>query len=233
MARSHQTRREPGRSLATRVRFGGLQTPDGYLFELTGGHLCLDLANTLDERRTSQPRELLASYEDVLNWGMQAGAIEEEAGWKLRTLAAREPAAAQSALQRIVRAREAIFAIFSAVAAQRQPPNDALALLNRVHVKALGKRRLEQHETRFVWAWSHNEVADLDSVLWPVALSAGELLTSAELVHVRVCAGTNCAWLFIDRSKSHTRRWCDMSVCGNRSKVARHRSRSNTRARTD
>jgi predicted RNA-binding Zn ribbon-like protein len=63
-------------------------------------------------------------------------------------------------------------------------------------------------------------------MLWPVVRSAAELLTSDELGRVRECAADNCAWLFLDRSKNRSRRWCDMAVCGNRDKVRRFRQRS-------
>ena len=40
-----------------------------------------------------------------------------------------------------------------------------------------------------------------------------------------ICASEDCAWLFLDTSKNHTRRWCDMKTCGNRVKVSRHYER--------
>jgi len=45
------------------------------------------------------------------------------------------------------------------------------------------------------------------------------------LAHVQMCNGDNCGWLFIDSSKNHSRRWCDMRDCGNRAKIRRHRLR--------
>jgi len=74
----------------------------------------------------------------------------------------------------------------------------------------------------FVWAWRRSPRPDLNRVLWLVVWTAAELLTSSEIERIRRCAGSGCAWLFIDRSKNQTRRWCDMSVCGNRIKARRH-----------
>jgi predicted RNA-binding Zn ribbon-like protein len=42
---------------------------------------------------------------------------------------------------------------------------------------------------------------------------------------LRLCAGTDCAWLFVDRSKAGRRRWCDMAVCGNKAKSRRFNAR--------
>jgi len=214
-----------------RVRFGGMQTPNGYLFELTGGHLCLDLANTVDERGTDHQRELLPRYEDLLDWGVQAGALADAEAASLRNYAARHRAAAFNALRRIARVREALFELFSAVAGRRNIPADAFAVLNRVIREAFGNRCLERQAGRFVWAWRRAEPPDLDRVLWPVVWFAAELLISSDLDRVRQCAGTGCAWLFIDTSKNRTRRWCDMSVCGNRAKARRYQARVKSRRR--
>ncbi|MCL4370559.1 MAG: CGNR zinc finger domain-containing protein [Chloroflexi bacterium] len=62
-------------------------------------------------------------------------------------------------------------------------------------------------------------------MLWPVARSAGELLTSSELGRVRKCAGYPCGRLFLDTSRNQSRRWCDMKSCGNLAKARRHYAR--------
>jgi len=59
----------------------------------------------------------------------------------------------------------------------------------------------------------------LEAILWPIAGSAGELLTSDDLGRVRQCGGKTCRWMFVDRSKNRSRRWCDLKVCGNRTKA--------------
>lgn len=51
-----------------------------------------------------------------------------------------------------------------------------------------------------------------------IALSALALLPEAG--RIRICQ--NCCWLFLDRSRNGSRRWCDMAVCGNRQKAKRH-----------
>jgi predicted RNA-binding Zn ribbon-like protein len=47
---------------------------------------------------------------------------------------------------------------------------------------------------------------------------------------LRRCANHDtCVLMFLDTSRSHTRRWCSMELCGNRSKVAAHDARSRGR----
>jgi predicted RNA-binding Zn ribbon-like protein len=203
------------------VRFGGTHTRGRRVFELTGGRLCLDLANTLDERKTEDPRELLRTYQDLLDWGTQAGAVTGSGGAALHRYAERHPRAAAAALAAARALREAMFHVFAAAPSCKAVPPPALALLDDAVSRAAAVRRLHQAKRGFSWQW-RMEMTDLESVLWPVAWSAGDLLPSADLDRVRLCAGAGCAWLFIDNSKNATRRWCDMSVCGNRAKARRH-----------
>jgi predicted RNA-binding Zn ribbon-like protein len=76
-------------------------------------------------------------------------------------------------------------------------------------------------EDGFDWGWSEPR-QHLDSLLWPIVRSAAETLTVAPHSRIRECPGPDCGWLFLDTSKSGRRRWCDMSVCGNRSKAREH-----------
>jgi predicted RNA-binding Zn ribbon-like protein len=65
----------------------------------------------------------------------------------------------------------------------------------------------------------------LRQVLWPVIRSAADLVTSPDISQIRECGAPDCNWLFLDRSRSGRRRWCDMSTCGNRAKARRYYSR--------
>jgi predicted RNA-binding Zn ribbon-like protein len=77
----------------------------------------------------------------------------------------------------------------------------------------------------FTWKWADG-VDPKNMVLWTVALSAANLLTSDKASRVRVCEDDRgCGVLFIDMSKNHSRRWCSMQSCGNRAKAHRHYSR--------
>jgi predicted RNA-binding Zn ribbon-like protein len=191
---------------------------------LTGGHHCLDLANTLDNRRTAAPTELLTGYDDLLAWGRQAGTVTAREAALLAAHAEARPARAARVLARVRSVREDIFAVFSAVARNAVPPGRSVAALNQALADTLPARRLIRRGRDWTWAWRVAEPPALGRVIWPALVSAAELLTSEDRLRVRECAGEACAWLFLDRSKSRTRRWCDMTVCGNRSKVRRHRA---------
>jgi predicted RNA-binding Zn ribbon-like protein len=207
--------------MSVRVRFGGRHTPSGFRFELTGGRLCLDFVNTVDDRETGAPRELLERYADLLSWGSQAAALTRAEAVALGGHAARQTDAASSALTRAKKVRETLFLLFSAIATGHPRPAATLAALNRVIRQAGARRSLRPRSGRFVWSWDRPDRINLDMVLWRVAWSAAELLASSDLDRLRQCGGPGCGWLFLDMSRSGTRRWCDMSVCGNRVKARR------------
>ncbi len=207
------------------TRFGGVQTADGYVFELSGGRLCLELANTKDDRLTEHPRELLRDYRDAVDWAVQAGALSPARAKEFRAHAESSPEAAARALTRLRDARETLFQIFSALSHRRPAPAVALDRLHALLQQTIGMRRLHRERNRFVWTWLDRTPPDLDLPLAAAAWSAADVLVSDDLSRVRQCDGTGCAWLFIDTSKNGKRRWCDMSVCGNRAKARRHQAR--------
>jgi predicted RNA-binding Zn ribbon-like protein len=117
--------------------------------------------------------------------------------------------------------REAIFRIFSAAAAGGPPAADDLARLNRALARAPARDRLRRADGGYRWQLDRL-TPTAPALLAPVLWSAGDLLAAARLVRVRRCANEQCQWLFLDDSKSGTRRWCSMQSCGNRAKAHRH-----------
>jgi predicted RNA-binding Zn ribbon-like protein len=65
-----------------------------------------------------------------------------------------------------------------------------------------------------------------DALLFPIAKAMAEFVCEEDFRHVKACEGHRCTLMFVDRTRGHARRWCSMSVCGNRAKQAAHRERS-------
>jgi predicted RNA-binding Zn ribbon-like protein len=194
-----------------------------YLFELSGGALCLDLTNTIGDRHPSR-NEHLHGYDDLLSWANQTQVLTDEEVGQLARHAIQKPVEADKIFSRAVSLRETLFEIFSRLAAGNRPLKGDLAVLNRWVAESLRNLSLEEHDDSFVWSWCGSETA-LERVLWPVVRSAADLLTSDEVTQVRECASDTCSWLFVDRSRTHRRRWCDMKTCGNRDKARRYYQR--------
>ncbi len=192
-------------------------------FLLVGGRLCLDFCNTVRDR-SGRPIDYLSSFVDLVGWSWRAGILNAEEAARLRRAARRTPTAAIAVLERGLALREALYAVFSAAATGAAPDPQPIDVLNSELGRAMARSQLVAIEDGYTWVWDEGGRA-LDSMLWPVARSAADLLTSGELQAVRQCAGRACGWLFLDTSRNRTRRWCDMSVCGNRAKAQRHHQR--------
>ena len=194
------------------------------VFDFSGVRLCLDFANTLADRLEERPREHLNSYRDLVAWGLQASILTDNEAKLLLEEAARRPGDAEKTFEHAITVREAIFRIFLAIAGDASPDEADLTLLNSVLAEVMGHARIMPKGDHFMWDWASKD-GKLDSVLWAAVRSAADVLTSDEIHAVRVCAADDCHWLFLDTSKNHSRRWCDMKTCGNRSKVRRHYER--------
>ncbi len=106
------------------------------------------------------------------------------------------------------------------------PPGD-LAGLNQALREALPHLSLACEATAPAWRWREME-RHLTAPLWPIARAAADLLTAEQPAPVRECGGSQCTWLFLDHSRSRSRRWCSMTSCGNREKARRHYRRART-----
>lgn len=197
-------------------------------FQLTAGHLALDFVNTLDNRHDpEQLLELLPNYERFLAFGMQCGIINRQQVRKL--LLETNESEARRVLKRVLELREALYVLFSAVPAGQPPDRSSLRTLNRFLAEARVPEAIVWRSPDFT-----RNCRDLtetaDGPLWPVIEAAANLLTSPDRHHVRECQEGTCRWLFLDRSKNHSRRWCDMRICGNRSKARRFHARQRASA---
>lgn len=199
--------------------------------KLIAGSLCLDFVNTVGGRtgdRNIVLRDKLHGYADLAAWSRLAGLSTAREARCLEHVAERYPARAAATLARAVRLREALFRISKSILGRSAPDDfDVDVLRNELSI-AKAHERLVRIGAQFVWAWDQPENA-LDAPLWRVARSAADLLTSGDLAKLRQCGGDECGWLFLDTSRNHSRRWCDMKDCGNRAKVRRFRRRENSK----
>jgi predicted RNA-binding Zn ribbon-like protein len=69
-----------------------------------------------------------------------------------------------------------------------------------------------------------------ESLLIPIGEALARVVVEEDFTHVKACEGPACTLMFADHTRGHARRWCSMSVCGNRAKVAAHRSRKKARS---
>ena len=206
---------------------------------LVGGRLCLDFVNTVggwnpdpssgknDPYAAVARADKLNDYFDLLAWSLHTGLFSENEAQALAREAGRREKEAAATLKRAVALRGAIYRICAAVIHESLPRAADLDLLNRELNVANGRVRLGVGEENFVWEWTDTKNA-LDRMLWQIADSSAEMLTTDDLTRLRGCPGKDCGWLFLDLSKNSRRQWCDMQACGNLAKVRRFRQRQSS-----
>jgi predicted RNA-binding Zn ribbon-like protein len=195
-------------------------------FPLIGNHRCVDFVNTEGRRRAARV-DLLAEFPDLVAWLVAARLLEpaeaDEAlarwgkgagGARVLAQARRLRACLRDTLERIVR--------------RRPVGASAVAAINAILARQAGRSEVVRARNGFRRRFHLERRAAVD-LLVPVAEAAAEFLCEADFSLVRKCSNPPCLRYFYDRSKNHARRWCSMSVCGNRMKVAAHHRRARRR----
>ncbi|HTD11965.1 MAG TPA: CGNR zinc finger domain-containing protein [Steroidobacteraceae bacterium] len=200
-------------------------------YELCGGHPALDFVNSLDNRfRADGPIELLADYEDLLRFAEQTGLLDAPRARRLASTA--NPAAAARALRSARGLRESLAAALYGGLDNHPPAPAHIRTLERYFHSASAHRELRWEQLgkhpngrpSLDWNWGRFET-NAELPVWLLSRAAGELMMSEAMGRIRACGAETCRWLFLDTSKNHTRRWCNMKVCGNRMKARRFQAR--------
>jgi predicted RNA-binding Zn ribbon-like protein len=193
-----------------------------------GGAIALDFANTFDWRLRASPIELLRSFPDLLRWAWSAKTIDLSGARALRAWAEEHPRAAARALTEAIEIREAIAAVFQAVARGERIPAAPLARLDTARRAAEDRRVLRPDGRVASWGWRDGAPGP-ERPAAVAALDAVRILTTSDRERVRECGDAECGWLFLDTSRNRSRRWCTMTGCGNRNKARSFYRRSAAR----
>jgi predicted RNA-binding Zn ribbon-like protein len=181
---------------------------------IVAAHPALDFANTVDDPLGEKRFDHIAGYPALLAWSVRAGTLPESAADALHRAAQDAPRRAAAVVHRAAALRDALNDTFGALAAG-DDPGPGWAGLRPFVAEALGHAALTGPPPVLRW-----HLADLEVPLWPVAEAAYRLLTGAETARLKQCSG--CPWLFVDRSKNGSRRWCAMDDCGRHEKIRRY-----------
>ena len=207
-----------------------LSTSRDLPFTYVGGDPALDLINTVDWTSRGLEHERLTDYERLADWAEGAGVLSAGQAKSLRARARHRPRDAEAAYRLAVQIRSVLWRVFGAIA-REEPAGDALARFNRLLAAAAKQMRIapvihrRANDRLLQLAWDEGDER-LDSFLWAVVWSAASLLVSDEVRNIRICGGTDCGWIYVDRSRNQLRRWCRMETCGTREKSRRRAERS-------
>jgi predicted RNA-binding Zn ribbon-like protein len=188
--------------------------------ELIGGSLCLDFVNTINSRHSPE-HDYLVQYSDVVDWATKLGILSITQNRQLQKRARQNIHEAENALIAARTLRDLLYRLLSSTAKGSAPKKKDLKVFSIFYGESLSRGQFVKRETHYSTTWKFDET--LESVLWPIIHSAGELLQSGELNRVKECSG--CGWLFLDTSKNQSRRWCSMNTCGARDKMRRYHQR--------
>jgi predicted RNA-binding Zn ribbon-like protein len=189
--------------------------------------MALDLVNTELVNR-GRPVDLLQTFEDLLSWLQQAGAIGERPAEEAlnRWGGTRD---ADETLRHALALRAVLREMAIQITQGASVPTDALDLVNSTLRRRHGYTQVVQSEDGYRRVF-HLEAQQPEDLLVPVAEAAGDLICNADLSLIRKCENPKCVLYYWDTSKNHARRWCSMTVCGNRAKAAAHYRRVRAKA---
>ncbi|TCC47451.1 hypothetical protein E0H75_21955 [Kribbella capetownensis] len=176
-----------------------------YRPELIGGHLALDLVNTvawrLDPGRTV---DRFAELSNVECWLLAAGVITDGAVVTRRLC------------DDLVAARDIAYDVLASLANGQLPDPAPIDALQGLIVEVVRSASVEV--SPFEWR--------ADDPGGAVRLAVWRLFEDEDLSRLRQCGDDGCGWLFLDRSKNGSRRWCSSADCGNRARARRHYERT-------
>lgn len=177
-------------------------------FRFDAGGLALNYVATV-RHRGSTPRDLLFSPEALIKWFSLAG------------FPVSVPSVSFEDYHEALLLREAIYEIFRSCI-ENKPPNP-------VDVDCINSHSSHSHTSpringsTFAVEWL---CADpVRACLSEIARDAIMILADSDRGRLKMCDNSTCRMLFLDNSPSNRRRWCAMTICGNRDKVRAHRRR--------
>ena len=179
---------------------------------LIGGRLSVDFANELGSSSDF-------SWEELLRFLLVTRIISSERSAQLLALPQNDPRSAAALLGKAQRLHASLHETFGALPNKEAVLRDWVEPINEVLRITEGHDELLQQNGKWGLEFVARE-GGLDWLLAAIARSAAELIAEGPGARLRVCSNPSCGLFFYDNSRTRRRRWCSMSRCGNRHKVA-------------
>jgi predicted RNA-binding Zn ribbon-like protein len=175
------------------------------MFAFVSGNLALDFAGTVKARATTFD-DFLTTPVDLDDWLIAAELLDTA------------PHCDAATFQRATQLREAGYRLAVATARDEPFARADLAIVNELASGELPRLTLNSDATI-------TRIGTPDTAIAAIARSVVEMLGGSERGLIKECGRTECTRLYIDTSRGMSRRWCDMTICGNRAKSAAFRAR--------
>src|ERR1700691_2245417 len=129
-----------------------------FQFDLTGGHIALDLANTISRRDDPERRrEHLESYSDLVAFALQDRILSAKQANALLLRATRNNASAVRSFRKAIGLREAIYRVFRDIVQGRPVRSSDLLAINNSVLQAVLHRQLSGGNGSYRWEWQTND----------------------------------------------------------------------------
>lgn len=194
----------------------GSRSNQAFLF--VGNHPCLDFINTQMIIR-GDLTDLLETFDDLIAWMVQAERVSKGEGEAMRSGFSRRET--DQALEQARSFRATLREMTEHIVRRKGIPRAAVTEINRLLSQRPGYPKIVQRGSKFEETVVSKAI-NTDNLLSPLAGAASDLLCRGNLDLIKKCASDACILYFYDTTKSHTRNWCSMQLCGNRIKVAAH-----------
>ncbi|WP_432989031.1 CGNR zinc finger domain-containing protein [Dactylosporangium sp. CA-233914] len=201
-----------------------MESTDNPVLRLVGGHTGLDLVNTVEPRVPggTPEKEHLGTPQELLDWAVRTGVVEPHEAPDIQlTWSGEQALAAALAL------REALYTVLAVRLDEELKPKlpyqSALEQLGTRYSAAVARAGVTlAFDSPTAGRLQIGDVAPF-AIQDRLAAIAVDLLTTENVADLRVCPleEGGCGWLFLDRSRNHSRRWCAMADCGARVKARR------------
>ena len=177
-----------------------------------GGRLALDFVNIV-------PRRTELSWDQLIAFLESAEIVTAERGGELLALGRSDPHSAESLLSKAQRLGSALRRAFDALLHRQRIVQECVEPVNEILRVTEGHEELVPSDHDWKIEFIARE-GGLEWLLAAVARSAAEMIAEGPQARLRLCANPRCGLFFYDTSRTRRRRWCSMTACGNRSKVA-------------
>lgn len=128
---------------------------------------------------------------------------------------------AEDEVEKAIEVREALRRLLLVNAGEEADP-EAFAVLEHASTSARLTIRFERDAPPTLLP----RAGGLDGALGRILAVAYTSMADGTWTRLKACPRDVCGWIFYDRSRNSSSRWCAMSVCGNRTKIRRYRRKS-------
>jgi predicted RNA-binding Zn ribbon-like protein len=171
-----------------------------------------------------RPTDAVPDSDALVAWLRSTRLLSERAASAERAALRDNPTERQRRMERFQELRSLARDIATDLVTGGQPSRDHVRELNHVLRDGLHFHQLEISADGTQYGLAR--VGDrLDQARAAIAGTLADFIATGPVHRLRICANDGCREVFVDRSRTGRRRWCDMRTCGNQAKAARHRAR--------